>query len=203
MEDWKAETIAAYDRYPELFDRRFQDHFRENVVEEANLFLANLPGRRILDLGSGPGVHAEFFKERGFNTHCIDLSPAMVEICRRRGLRADIADMETIDFNLRSFDGIWAYASLLHLPKDRIQPMISKFRKWLKRDGILAAAFKLGQAQGLEDHHRFPGTQRWFSYVTPKEVLEWCDDGFEPMCCTSYFVSERTTFICLMFIRNS
>ncbi len=202
MEDWKAETLAAYDRYPELFAERFAKHFRERVIVEANFFLYNLPGRRILDLGSGPGAHAEFFKGHGFSVLCTDLSPAMVGLCRQRGLRAEVADMEELEFNLGSFDGIWAYASLLHLPKARIPAMIAKLRKWLKTDGILSMAFKQGSDERLEDHERFPGAKRWFSYVTPEEVMGWCKDGFSPLRCTSQRVSERSTFISFAFARN-
>lgn len=200
-EDWKAETIAAYDRYPELYDERFARHFREHVVDEANFFLANLQGRRILDLGCGPGIHAEFFRGRGFSVRCVDLSPAMVEACRRRGLLTEVADMEKLEYNLGAFDGIWAYASLLHLPKDRIPVMIRKLRGWLGTNGILAMSFKLGEGQGLEEHERFPETRRWFSYVTQAEVLGWCEDGFAPLRSTTNRVSARSTFINLTFAR--
>jgi SAM-dependent methyltransferase len=202
MEGWKRETVAAYDLYPELFDERFGKHFHERVINDAEAFLINLRGRAILDLGSGPGIHAEFFMSRGFEVMCIDLSPAMVERCRRRGLRAEIADMESLDYRPDSFDGIWAYASLLHLPKERIPAMIAKLRGWLKPQGILAMAFKQGDGEGLEPHERFPHTQRWFTYVTMQEAMNWCEGGFKPIRSTTHKVSERSTFINLMFVRT-
>jgi SAM-dependent methyltransferase len=203
MEDWKAETVRSYDEYWRLYDERFAEHFRLRVVAEANSFLANLQGRQILDLGSGPGVHAEFFRSRGFNVMCVDLSPAMVGLCLRRGLRAEVADMEMLDYKPDSFDGVWAYASLLHLPKNRIPGMISKIRSWLRPDGLLSMSFKEGTSQGLEGHERFPGTRRWFTYVEAEEVMDWCADGFVPIRCSAVQASKRSTFMNFTFMKNS
>jgi SAM-dependent methyltransferase len=203
MEDWKAETVESYERYWQLYDERFAEHFRLRVTEEADSFLASLQGRQILDLGSGPGVHAEFFRKRGFNVMCVDLSPAMVGLCLRRGLRAEVADMEKLEYKPDSFDGVWAYASLLHLPKDRIPGMIAKIRSWLRPDGLLAMAFKEGAAQGLEGHERFPGTKRWFTYVEAEEVMDWCADGFVPIRCSAVQASKRSTFMNFTFMKNS
>lgn len=204
MEDWKAQTRRAYETFPDLYEKRFAEHFQNRVVHEASLFVDKLPGPSILDLGSGPGCHAAYFQRRGCDVLCLDISPAMVERCRRKGLRADIADMENAEFDSASFDGVWAYASLLHLPKERIPAVIAKVGTWLKPRGILYLAFKQGEQQGLESHERFPGTQRWFSYVTDEEVIDWCrDTGLFLESFTQFQASARSIFMQYTFAQKT
>lgn len=202
MEDWKAKTLGSYERYAPLYDERFGEHFSRAVIGDADRFVRLLRGIRVLDLGCGSGHHAEYFRKQGCDVLCADISPAMLDICRDKGLRTRHLDMETMVFMDTTFDGVWAYSSLLHLPKARIPKVISKIHAILKPNGILAMAFKLGETEGLEEHEDFPGEPRWFTRVTLEEIMEWCEDGFEPLYSSEYKASERSTFILAMFARN-
>ena len=42
---------------------------------------------RILDVGCGPGRHALWLQEQGFNVTGIDTSPGVVQVARERGCR--------------------------------------------------------------------------------------------------------------------
>jgi len=197
--DYKAETIQAYEKYAEHFDRKFALHFEKWVKPYAQAFLALLPGTRVLDLGCGPGCHAQYFQKHGLDVLCCDLSPAMVEYCRRKGLNASVMDMEDLGFPPCSFDGIWAYASLLHLPKAKIPGVIARLRSMLRQRGVIAVSFKQGRTEGFEGHEDLPGTQRWFSRVTAEELIAWFDVGFELLCSASTTVSAKSTFIHAVF----
>ena len=51
-------------------------------------FLAILQGESrtsLIDIGAGTGVHGLFFQSQGIEVNCIDLSPALVEQCRKKG----------------------------------------------------------------------------------------------------------------------
>ncbi|MDP3990519.1 MAG: class I SAM-dependent methyltransferase [archaeon] len=78
--DYKTITREAYDHYARTLDRKFSDYFENHVRSYADEFLRNLSGREILDLGSGPGNHAIYFKMQGMNPCCFDLSEEMVEL---------------------------------------------------------------------------------------------------------------------------
>ncbi|MEK6895237.1 MAG: hypothetical protein AABX48_01840 [Nanoarchaeota archaeon] len=59
--DYKVETKKAYDSISQVFDKKFEEHFYKYCLDLANDFLANLIGRKILDLGSGSGISSEYF----------------------------------------------------------------------------------------------------------------------------------------------
>lgn len=48
------------------------------------------PGRRLLDAGIGSGLSAQPFAQTGLEVHGMDFSPAMLAICRAKGLAVDL-----------------------------------------------------------------------------------------------------------------
>ncbi len=176
--NYKTETKRTYNRYPDLFDEKFDRHFNLFVRPEAEAFLRFTPGNIILDLGSGPGNHAVYFKDQGYDVTCVDNSRAMVSCCRKKGLTALYMDIESLDFPDQTFDGIWAYASLLHIPKERGKLVIPKLARLLRPNGTIGLALKEGEGEGFETHASYPQTQRWFTYYSDSEVRELFDPYF-------------------------
>src|SRR3989338_4590288 len=115
--NYQVETLRAYDLYPTDFDRKFASNFECIVRPEANEFMHLLPGKKILDIGSGSGNHALHFQKHGFEVLCMDRSLEMLKLCSAKNLRNVCMDIENIDRITEKFDGLWMYASLLHLPK--------------------------------------------------------------------------------------
>ena len=74
----------------------FEDQFRGSSQEirarqedYAQLFAGSAD---VLDIGCGRGEFLELLRERGVSGRGIDLNPAMVDVCRSRGLDADTQD---------------------------------------------------------------------------------------------------------------
>ena len=172
------ETAAAYDRYPEVFDEKFERHMREYNLPHADAFLAALPGRRILDIGSGPGNHSAYFRDRGFEPLCGDPSEAMLRLCRMKGLRAEPMTLETFDLG-RRFDGVWANASLLHLRKSDVPAALSRIDRHLCPGGAFGCDVKEGRGEGMEANQNYPGTRHWFSYFADEELRDLLAPRFE------------------------
>src|SRR5690348_11795635 len=76
------------------------------------------PGARLLEIGAGPGHDSTYFQDEGFAVVAADLSPAMVEICRSKGIEAHVMDFLHLDFPDGSFDAVFAMNCLLHVPND-------------------------------------------------------------------------------------
>ena len=85
------------ERNYEQFADRYAKHAKvkpHNALYERPATLSLFPdleGKRLLDAGCGPGIYAEEFLRRGATVVGVDVTPAMVELARRRvGERATI-----------------------------------------------------------------------------------------------------------------
>ncbi|HYC80072.1 MAG TPA: class I SAM-dependent methyltransferase, partial [Candidatus Binatia bacterium] len=179
MEEYKLENLKAYETYTELFDQKFGEHFyNAGVVDRADEFIKNLKGKSIVDLGSGPGNHAEYFKNKGLDVLCVDISGKMLEQCQRKGLKTLQMDIEELNLPGK-YDGIWAYASLLHVKKEKAQSIFNKIWESLNPDGVLSLAVKEGVGGQYETNYKYPDTKRWFTYYTDDEIKQLIEGKFQ------------------------
>jgi SAM-dependent methyltransferase len=145
----KTETKDFYETYSEEYTKtrgEAQNSFTSKYLsDEIDQFINCIEGRKkIIDLGSGPGRDALLFKERGLNPVCVDISDAMVKICKDRGLESYQMDIENLSFEDGAFSGVWAYASLIHIPKNRIYNTLARISEILQ----LGAPFFVGMVEG-------------------------------------------------------
>lgn len=174
-DDNKAETIAFYDRYVNEYQIRPDNYLSfilDNLSEEIRSFINALHGRRVLDLGCGPGRDSIYFRQQGLIPVCVDLSEKMVEACRNEGLEAYQKDMEDLDFEESSFDGVWAYASLVHIPKARVHNAVARVSELLRPDGLCFVGMVEGEDERLYESPTKPGKRRFFSLYQDAEFQE-------------------------------
>lgn len=170
--DYKAETTCVYDTFPEYFDEKFGEYTNEIIQEELKEVVRLIPPRaNILDLGSGPGHHAQFFHQQGLDVLCCDISEEMLRKCREKGLKTMKADIEALQFPEKSFDGVWAYTSLIHLPKKHLPTLLNNIGTILKDDGFFFASFKEGTEEGFMPFEK--GGRRFFSLYQDEEIREF------------------------------
>ncbi|KIC21751.1 MULTISPECIES: class I SAM-dependent DNA methyltransferase [unclassified Leisingera] len=160
-------TISVYDDraadYAELFTGR------TDPGEEADFqaFTARLPeGGTLLDLGCGPGHWAARFRDAGFRVAALDASPEMAEAARAAyGIEVITAGFHALDAEA-VFDGIWAYFSLLHVPREELSVHLTALRRALTEGGTLCLAMKLGESEGRDELGRF------YAYYSEDELRE-------------------------------
>jgi len=141
---WAYDTIA--DRYAEVW-------FGRPSTELAEAFLAHLPsGARILDAGCGPGQYTRHFWRRGRPAVGIDISHATVTGARTRcGLPLFARmSMHALGFRARSFAGVWACASVQHVPRPSVGRVLEEFHRVLEPDGFLFVNVPLGTGASVE-----------------------------------------------------
>jgi SAM-dependent methyltransferase len=119
-------------------------------------FLGELPpGGRILELGCGAGHHAEAMLAAGFDVDATDGSPEMAaEASRRIGRPARTLLFHQLDADA-AYDGVWAYACLLHVPRDELGGVLARIHRALKPGGLFYASFKSGEAEGRDKLARY------------------------------------------------
>ncbi len=151
--EYDNETINFWDEFP----RTFFDKFVESVKG------------RVIDIGSGPGRDGLILKEKGLDVVCLDASEEMVKISTERGLESLVGDFLNIPFTNESFNGAWAYTSLLHVSKNDIDKALDEIYRILSRDGILG----LGMIEGnTEEYRESSGVNmpRLFSFYSKEEI---------------------------------
>jgi SAM-dependent methyltransferase len=124
-------------------------------------FLGLLPeGGSILELGCGAGNHAAEMLARGFALRATDGSPEMAEIASRR-LNHPVEVMRFDELDERNtFDGVWASACLLHVPRAELTGILARVHRALKPGGVFYASYKAGDSDGRDS------IGRYYSYVT-------------------------------------
>ena len=113
------------------------------------------PGCRILDLGCGSGRDSKYFVEKGYDVVALDPSPAMCAQTRSLA-HIPVYEMkaEEIQFS-NEFDGVWACASLLHVPRDNQVNVLHRIADALKDEGILYASWKYGAQDRLSGGKKY------------------------------------------------
>jgi 2-polyprenyl-3-methyl-5-hydroxy-6-metoxy-1,4-benzoquinol methylase len=119
-----------------------------DMNELYNQFLTKLSGTgSILDIGCGSGRDTMHFNQLGYDVMAFDGSEAIVKLASQQAkfpvLHATFTDFTTE----RCFDGMWACASLLHVPLEQQTATITHLVSFLKPNGIFYASYKLGQTE--------------------------------------------------------
>ena len=131
-------------------------------------FLALLPpGGSILELGCGAGNHAAKMLAAGFALRATDGSPEMAEIAQRRlGHPVEPMLFHELDED-QAYDGVWASACLLHVPRHQLAGILAGIHRAMKPDGVFYASFKVGHGDGrdtLGRYYNYPSPQ-WLQAV--------------------------------------
>lgn len=144
-------------------------------------FLSSLQAEgltRLLEIGSGPGRDGLFFQENGLRVVCTDLSPQMVECCRRKGLEAHVMDFLSLEFPNRSFDAIYALNCLLHVPRKDLPEVLARIDALLKPGGLFYCGVYGGRDfEGIWDEDE-QDPKRFFSYYTDDGIRAVMEQRF-------------------------
>ncbi len=172
-------TRKFYDEFAGKFEEWTRNYLKEYTLEDARLFVKNLNGKYILDLGSGIGRDSLFFKDNGARVICVDISKVMAKMCKNKGLDAFVMDIENLGFREGSFDGIWAYTSLLHIPKREFPIILDKIQLLLREKGIFYLGMKEGSFEGWIEDERYGGAKRFYSLYQDDELKTILERGFD------------------------
>ena len=157
------QTIDAYERSARECVSRWNKRRRRRpslLVE----WLQHLPaGTRLLDLGCGGGRDAGDLDLRGYRVVGVDRTSALLSAGRRRyrSLPLVRADLRQLPFHAMSFDGLWAAASLMHLPKPEARRILADLCKLVRPGGLFAATVTYGMKSRLVTDGWVPG--RYFA----------------------------------------
>ena len=143
----------------------YSEHSREYIADTKNANMKEIytffekylseKACKIMDLGFGSGRDSLYFKSKGYCVCSIDPTKEFCENANNIGLD-DVRCIraQEIDFN-NEFDGIWACASLLHVPSNELNEVFKRCYKSLKKDGVMYCSFKYGEYEGIRNGRYF------------------------------------------------
>jgi len=148
--------LDSSDYYSKNSGEYFEQTVNLNMQENQDRFLELLPeGGSILDLGCGSGRDSAYFVSCGYDVTAMDASEEMCNLASVH-IGQDVLNLKFSEMDFKEvFDGVWACASLLHVPSDEIDDIMSKVCKSLKPDGILYMSFRYGDFEGVRDGRYF------------------------------------------------
>lgn len=180
--DFKQQLKIAYDkdakRRDGLVDKR--DQWKLDIRQRFIELLKSQNGETILELGSGAGLDAKFFKDCGFDVLATDLSSEMIKMCQKRGVNAKVIDLYNLDTLERTFDSVFSMNVLLHVPKSDIKRVLGGIYKILNDGGL----FFYGVYGGADEEKIIidkskMGLPRLFSFLADDSLLKLVEDKFE------------------------
>ena len=147
------QSLNYYEHNSELFVDNTLEVDMSSIYSK---FLESLPhGGRLLDLGCGSGRDAKNFKKLGYDVTAIDASKSMVSHTKMY-FDGDVRLMrfDQIDFH-EEFDGIWACASLIHVPRAGLSKIFDLCISALKPGGKFYLSFKYGTKERFSNGRHF------------------------------------------------
>lgn len=144
----------------QYYDNNSTDFFESTVNADVSAlyehFLTYIPhGGTILDFGCGSGRDTKSFLDMGYIVEAIDGSAELCKLAREHtGTNVHCMDFDDLCVK-EKFDGIWACASLLHIPLQDLPGVFQKMCLALKCSGIIYASFKYGDNEGERDGRYF------------------------------------------------
>jgi len=173
----KNKTIEFYNKNAKKWEERVlatDNSYRLKIIKKFKKIIQN---GKIIELGCGTGLDAILLTKNGYEYYGIDASKELLKIAKNNfseGIFSQM-DFEKILFQNSYFDGFWASASLLHLPKNKIKKVLVKIKKICKPGSTGFISLKIGEGEEFDKK-----TGLFFAYYQKGEIqkiLEEC--GFK------------------------
>ncbi len=169
-------TIGYYDRMAKPYWDGTRDH---DVSQNRAALLDAIKGEApysVLDLGCGPGRDLHYFRSLGHHVVGLDGSKELVAMARHHA-RCEVLhqDFLALDLPENRFDGVFANASLFHVPSQELPRVLRELHAALKPVGVLFSSNPRGNnVEGLsgERYSCFLDLRTWRDYVTAAGFIE-------------------------------
>lgn len=151
-ENWDEVETITLNHYNQNADAFWAGTKGHDVTQNYAAFLAPFPPTQtldILDLGCGPGRDVHYFKSLGHRPVGLDGCAAFCEMARAyTGCAVLQQSFLRLDLSPQSFDGIFANASLFHVPSVELPRVLDELFAALRPNGVLFLSIPRGSGEG-------------------------------------------------------
>ena len=142
-------TLEDYSERADQFWQGTKDH---DVSQNYTAFLSAMPEKKsldILDFGCGPGRDLYYFSQQGHKPIGLDGCPEFCEKARAyTGCEVWEQSFFALNLGQGRFDGVFANASLFHVPSAKLPQVLTQFKEALRPGGVLFTSSPRGNEEG-------------------------------------------------------
>ena len=147
-----ADTLGFYAAEAEVYAGRDRELGEARLRRFAELLPA---GGKVLELGCGGGQDSAALLALGLDVTPTDGSPELaVQAQARLGRPVSVLLFEDLVAEA-AFDGIWANACLLHVPRPALPGILARVHRALRPGGVFYASYKAGEGEGRDRFGRY------------------------------------------------
>ena len=141
-------TLDHYDRRAEEFWQATRDHDVSQNIAALLRFIGSEPPFTILDFGCGPGRDLKAFAERGHIAVGLEGAAHFAAMARAHsGCEVWQQNFLALDLPREHFDGVFANATLFHVPTRELPRVLRELYACLKPGGVLFSSNPRGHNQ--------------------------------------------------------
>ncbi len=177
-----ARVAAGYDKVGDAYYQYYRSDQSEVVTHYEKLFIDEVvAGGKVLELGCGNGLPMTANLASQFDVTGVDVSAGQIERARRNvtGPAFIHADMTTLEFPAATFDGVAAFYSIIHVPREHHTELFRSIYSWLKPGGLFVATLNSRDEPEYKDEDWFGEPMYWSGYdaATYRQMI--IETGFE------------------------
>jgi len=171
-----AGTLAHYEARADQFREGTRDHDVSQNVDALLRHIRATPPFSILDLGCGPGRDLATFRAMGHEPIGLEGTPAFAAMARAHsGCEVWEQDFLSLSLPAARFDGIFANASLFHVPRSELPRVLRELRTALKPGGVLFSSNPRGDNEEGWNRGRYGAyhdLEAWRGFMTAAGFTE-------------------------------
>ena len=171
--DYKNLVMRGYDQCAEAYSRARRDALFPHI-KKLRGYLSD--GSKVLDIGCGAGIPITRALAMHYDVIGVDISLEMIKRAQVNVPEVEFihADIMTQTFPASSFDGIAAFYSIFHLPREEHGELFRRIHQWLRPGGCLLATVTKERGEPYTEDDFFGTTMYWSNYglVEYQEIVE-------------------------------
>jgi SAM-dependent methyltransferase len=178
-----AATLEHYEQHADEFRAGTRDHDVSQNIAALLRHIEGAPPYTILDFGCGPGRDLKTFTRLGHSAIGLEGAAGFAAMARAdSGCQVWQQDFLKLDLPPEHFDGIFANASLFHVPSQELPRVLRQLQAALKPRGVLFSSNPRGENEEGWNRGRYGAyhdLNAWRRYLTEAGFVE-CEHYYRP-----------------------
>jgi SAM-dependent methyltransferase len=176
LSDSVGRTLAYYNQHADDFFAGTRDHDVSQNMAALLQFIEGVSPFRLLDFGCGPGRDLKVFREQGHIVVGLEGSARFADMARAySGCEVWQQDFLALELPANHFDGVFANASLFHVPGQTLPRVLSELHATLKPNGVLFSSNPRGnndEGWNGDRYGAYHDIANWRRYMTAAGFVE-------------------------------